>query len=62
MNQLILLSIGVILLSLGSVFGYYARQSIAKKQADTIELKLQSRIAKAKEISEQILSEARQKA
>ena len=62
MNQLILLSVGIILLSLGSVFGYYARQSIAKKQADTIELKLQSRIAKAKEISEQILSEARQKA
>ncbi|MDO8436158.1 MAG: ribonuclease Y [bacterium] len=62
MNQLIFLVIGVFLFSLGSVFGYYARQSIAKKQADTIELKLQSRIAKTKEIAEQILSEAKQKA
>lgn len=42
--------------------GYYARQSIAKKQAGTLEAKLQKKVLKAKQDAELILSEAQQKA
>jgi len=49
-------------LALGSVLGYYARQSIAKKQAGTLEAKLQKKVLKAKQDSETILSEAEEKA
>ncbi len=62
MNQFIPLIVGVISLALGSVLGYYARQSIAQKQAGTIEQKLQKKVSKAREVSEEILAEARQKA
>jgi ribonuclease Y len=62
MNQFILLIIGLLLLAVGSVLGYYARQSIAKKQAGTLEAKLQKKVLKAKEDSEAILSEAKEKA
>ncbi len=62
MNQLILLIIGVIALAAGSVMGYYARQSIARKQAGTLEAHLQKKTLKAKQESETILSEAREKA
>ncbi len=62
MNQIILLITGTLALALGSVLGYYARQSIAKRNWKTIEAKLQKRIAKAKEDSEQILAEAKEKA
>ncbi len=50
------------MLAFGSVLGYYARQSIAKKQAGTLEEKLQKRIAKAREISDTIIADAKQKA
>lgn len=46
----------------GSVLGYYARQSIAKKQAGTLEEKLQKRTLKAKQDSDLLLAEAKQKA
>ena len=62
MNQLILLAVGVVALALGSVLGYYARQSIAKRNWKTIEAKLQKRITRAKEDSEQILAEAKERA
>jgi len=62
MNPLILLVVGVAALALGSVLGYYARQSIAKRNWKTIEAKLQKRITRAKEDSEQILAEAKEKA
>jgi len=42
--------------------GYYARQSIAQKQAGTLEAKLQKKVLKAKQDSDVILAEARQKA
>ncbi len=61
MNQFIPLLVGVIALIIGSVSGYYARQSIAKKRAGTIEQILQKRIQKAKEETAEILSEAKQK-
>jgi len=62
MNQFILLAIGVVVLAAGAVLGYYARQSIAKKQAGTLEAKLQQRVSKAKEDSEAILREAKSRA
>jgi ribonucrease Y len=62
MNQYILLIIGILFLSLGSILGYYARQSIAKKQAGTLEAKLQKKVLKAKQDAETILSDAQQKA
>src|SRR4030042_6633244 len=61
MNQIIPLAVGVFALALGLVWGYYARQSIAKKQAGTLEAKLQKKVLKAKQDSETILSEADEK-
>ena len=49
MNQYTLLIAGLAALIVGSVLGYYARQSIAKKQAGTLEAKLQKKVLKAKE-------------
>ncbi len=62
MSQFILLGIGVVALAVGAVLGYYARQSIAKKQAGTIEAKLQQRVAKAKKDADALLAQAKQKA
>ena len=62
MNQFILLFVGVVALALGAVLGYYARQSIAKKQAGTLEAKLQKKVLKAKQDAELILSQAQQRA
>ena len=62
MNQLILLIVGVVALTAGSVLGYYARQSIAQRQAGTLEAKLQKKNLKAKQESETILAETNQKA
>ncbi|MEK7510556.1 MAG: ribonuclease Y [Patescibacteria group bacterium] len=62
MNQLILLLIGVLSLAAGSIIGYYARQSIAKRRAGTIEQKLQQKIKQAQQESDKILREGRSKA
>ncbi|MFC1629929.1 ribonuclease Y [Patescibacteria group bacterium] len=62
MNYIILLSIGVGLLVLGSILGYFARQSIAKKQAGTLEAKIQKRVSEAKSEAQTILTEAKTKA
>jgi len=62
MSQLIPLITGVGALAFGAILGYYARQSIAKKQAGTIEAKLQKKISEAKEESETIFSEAKERA
>ena len=59
MIQLIYLIIGVISLFIGSVLGYYARQSIARKQKDTLEAKIQKQISRAKSQSEKIISDAK---
>lgn len=61
MDQFTLLIVGVVALSVGAILGYYARQSIAKKQAGTLEAKLQKKVLKAKQDAELILSEAKQK-
>jgi len=62
MNQLILLLIGIFALGSGSVLGYFARQSIARKKADTIELTLQKKISRAKKDTEEITAKAKEKA
>lgn len=59
MNQLTLLIVGIISLIIGSSLGYYARQSIARKKAGTIEQILQKKIQKANQAAEEILSEAK---
>ena len=62
MNQLILLIVGIVALVIGSILGYYARQSIARKQAGTLEEKIQKKIAKTKDEAQLILNEAKGKA
>ena len=62
MNQIILLGVGFISLAVGSVLGYFARQSIAKRRAGTIEQKLQKRTKEAEAESEEIISVAQEKA
>lgn len=49
-------------MAFGAVLGYYARQSIAKRDWKTIEAKIQKRIQKTKEETEEILSQAKAKA
>ena len=62
MNQFILLLVGMVALAIGSVLGYYARQSIARKQAGTLESKLKKRIDQTKQESEKILNKAKEEA
>lgn len=63
MNPLILLiPVGFLALAIGSVFGYYARQSIARKRADKIETILRKKISQVKKDAEEITSKANEKA
>lgn len=61
MNQLIILLAGIFVMAAGAVLGYFARQSIAKRKAGTIEAELQGKISKAREAAEKILQEAKEK-
>lgn len=61
MSQFTLLIIGIVALGMGSVLGYYARQSIAKKDYRTIEAKLQKKLSEAKKDSERIIFQAQEK-
>jgi ribonucrease Y len=62
MELLIIVIAGTICLAVGSVLGYFARQSIARKRIGSIEEKLQKKISQAKEKSEDILSKAEDRA
>ena len=62
MSQFIPLLAGVVSLLAGSVLGYYARQSIAKQRYGTIEQKLQEKVSQARQETEKLILEARQKA
>ncbi|MEA3296209.1 MAG: ribonuclease Y [Patescibacteria group bacterium] len=53
---------GLFCLITGSVLGYLARQSIAKKQIGTIEQKIQKKIANAKQETKKMLFVAKEKA
>ena len=46
----------------GSILGYYARQTIAKKQAGTIEAKLNKLVSEAKTEAKETLIKAKEKA
>ena len=45
----------------GAVFGYFARQSIAKRKIGTIEATLQEKTSRARQEAEKILNEAKEK-
>ena len=62
MYSLILLLVGIFTLAVGAVLGYFARQSIARKRADTIEITLQKKIAQVKKEADEILTKAKEKA
>ena len=56
------LFINLLFLAVGSVLGYFARQSVARRQSDTIEVTLRKKIAQAKKDYERIILEAKEKA
>lgn len=62
MSEVIALIAGVGALMAGSVLGYYARQSIARRKAGTLEAELQKRINETKAKSQSIISTAQVKA
>jgi len=62
MISLLPLIAAFIALAAGSILGYCARQSIAKKRIGTIEQKLQEKIVQAKQEQETIISQAKDKA
>jgi len=62
MTYLIVLVAGFFVLAMGSLLGYYARQSIARKKADTIELTLQKKISQVKKEAEDIRAKAEEQA
>ncbi len=59
MNLLILVAGGVFLVFVGAVLGYFARQSIARRQAGTLEQKLSQKVAEVQKESETLLAKAR---
>jgi ribonuclease Y len=62
MEPIFLLLAVIFSLAAGSVLGYLARQSIAKKQLGTVEEKLHKRVLQAQSEAEKILEEAKEKA
>jgi len=62
MSDLIPLFVAVIGLILGSILGYYARQSIAKRQAKSVESKVDKLINEAKNEAKDIIFKAKSKA
>jgi len=61
-NLILFIGIAIGALAAGSILGYYTRQTIAKKQAGTIEAKLNKLISQAKEESKETLLQAKEKA
>jgi len=61
LNSFIPLIVAIVALGVGSILGYYARQSIAKKRIGTAEQKLQEKVSQAKKESETIVSQAQDK-
>ncbi|MBU1046003.1 ribonuclease Y [Patescibacteria group bacterium] len=62
MNQLTLLIVGFVGIAIGATLGYLTRQSIAKKQLGSIELKIQNKITQTKKDVDTVLSQAENKA
>ena len=62
MNELIPLFVAIGSLVVGSVLGYFARRSIARHQAKTVESKLDKLIGEAKKEATDIIFKAKEKA
>lgn len=61
MKEFVPLIAAILGLAVGSVLGYYVRQSIAKKRIGTIEQKLQEKISHAQKEYDRLLTEAKEK-
>lgn len=61
MNSILILFIGIGSLMAGAILGYLARQSIAKKKADTLESTLHKKLSEAKERSDKIIERAKRR-
>lgn len=62
MTQLLPLFVGIACLFAGSILGYFARQSIAKREYGTIEAKIDRKITEARTEAESLLNQAKEKA
>lgn len=62
MSEIFYLIFGIASLMFGSVLGYYARQSIAKRKAGTLEAELQRKIENAKKETQSIIFHAKEEA
>ncbi len=62
MSEILISIIGFVSLMVGSVLGYYARQSIAKRKAGTLEAEIQKKIKEVRARSQLIISEAKKQA
>src|SRR3989344_1412467 len=60
--QFILPAAGFLGLVLGSVLGYFARQTVARRQAGTLEEKVQKAVVQSRKDAAEIVSEAKEKA
>jgi ribonuclease Y len=62
MNSLAFLATGIVALGIGAILGYFARQSIAKRDYANIEAKIQKKISKTKAETDEIIAKAKEKA
>jgi len=62
MEHIISILLGMLILAIGAVLGYYTRQSLARKKADAIETKLKKRIDQVKKEIEELKSKAEKEA
>ncbi|MBI2113259.1 MAG: ribonuclease Y [Candidatus Wildermuthbacteria bacterium] len=62
MNSLTLLLLGLLALGAGAVIGYIARQSLASRQAGSVEEKLRKKVAQVQEDSTKLLEQAKEEA
>lgn len=53
--------VAIVSLAVGSLVGYYVRQSIARKRAGTIEAELQKRITQTKQTIDEMMSKTKEK-
>lgn len=61
-TPIVILIIGILSLAAGSVLGYFARQTIAKQQAGTIEARIEQQLHGAKQEAREILIQAKNRA
>lgn len=62
MSQFIPLIAGIVSLLAGAILGYFARQTIAKRDYDNLEAKIQKRSSQARAEAEEVIAQAKEKA